>query len=186
MAIRPPDSPLTDGVVTLREWGAEGDVEAITAACNDRAISEWLELIPYPYTEDDAREYIAQCRQGWADGTFTNFAIAEPETGAAIGSMGVRWLEPDQGVVEVGYWVAPEARGKGICTRALVVVSRWLIAEHGMERVQLRAEERNTASKRVAEKAGFTREGVLRSNRYNPRLGRRMDFVMYSLLRSEL
>jgi RimJ/RimL family protein N-acetyltransferase len=186
MAIRPPTPLLSDGVVTLRTWGKKGDVEAITAACNDRAIAEFLDLIPSPYTEDDARWYIAHCREGWADGTMTNFAITDAETGDAIGSIGVRWLEPDQGVAEVGYWVAPGARGRGVCTRALRLVSRWTIGDHGVERLQLRADEQNPASRKVAENAGFTQEGVLRSSRYNPRLGRRVDFVIYSLLRDEL
>ncbi len=186
MVIRPPEPPLSDGVVTLRPWGQEGDVEALTAACNDRAIAEFLDQIPSPYTEDDAREYVAACREGWAEGTLTNFAIAETGSGRAVGSVGVRWLEPDQGVVEVGYWVSPDARGRGLSTRAVRLVSRWLIVDHGVERVQLRADEENVASRRVAEKAGFTQEGVLRSSRYNPRLGRRVDFVMYSLLRDEV
>jgi RimJ/RimL family protein N-acetyltransferase len=186
MAIRPPNPPLSDGVVTLRPWGEEGDVEAITAACNDQAISEFLDLIPSPYTEDDAREFIAHCREGWADGTQTNFAITDAESAAAIGSIGVRWLEPEQGVAETGYWVAPQARGHGVGTRALRLVSRWTISDHGLERLQLRADEQNLASRKVAENAGFTQEGVLRSSRYNPRLGRRVDFVMYSLLRGEV
>jgi RimJ/RimL family protein N-acetyltransferase len=186
MAVRPPDPPLSDGVVTLRPWGEKGDVEAVTAACNDRAIAEFLELIPSPYTEDDARAYIQQCREGWDEETLTNFAITDAETGEAVGSVGVRWVEPDQGVAEVGYWVAPEARGKGLCTRAVQLVSRWLLADQGIERLQLRAEEQNTPSRRVAEKAGFIEEGILRSSRYNRRLGRRMNFVMYSLLPGEL
>ena len=186
MAIPVPDPPLSDGLVTLRPWGEEGDVEAITAACNDRAIAEFLDLIPYPYTERDARDYIAGSREGWAEGTMTNFAIADSRSGEPIGSIGVRWLDPEQGVIEVGYWVAPEERGRGICTHALRLVSRWVLAEHGQERLQLRADEQNPASRKVAENAGFTQEGVLRSSRYNPRLGRRVDFVMYSLLRGEL
>lgn len=186
MAIRPPSPLLSDGVVTLRTWGKDDDVEMITAACNDPAIAEFLDLIPSPYTEDDARAYIALCREGWAEGTLTNFAIADAQTGEAMGSIGIRWLEPDQGVAEVGYWVAAGARGRGICTRAVRLVSRWVIAEHGIERLQLRADEQNPASRKVAEKAGFTQEGVLRSSRFNPRLGRRVDFVMYSLLPGEL
>jgi RimJ/RimL family protein N-acetyltransferase len=186
MAIRPPNPPLSDGAVTLRPWGEEGDVEAITAACNDQAISEFLDLIPSPYTEDDAREFIAHCREGWIDGTQTNFAITDAENGAPIGSIGVRWLEPEQGVAETGYWVAPQARGRDVGTRALRLVSRWTLSDHGLERLQLRADEQNPASRKVAENAGFTQEGVLRSSRYNPRLGRRVDFVMYSLLRREL
>lgn len=184
MTIRPPDPPLSDGVVTLRPWGEEGDVEAITSACNDRAIAEFLDLIPSPYTEDDARAYLEICREGWDDGTQTNFAITE---GAhALGSIGVRWVEPDQGVAEVGYWVAAEARGRGLCTRAVRLVSRWVLEDCRAERLQLRADELNPASRKVAENAGFTEEGTLRSSRYNPRLGRRVDFVMYSLLPGEL
>jgi RimJ/RimL family protein N-acetyltransferase len=184
MAVRPPEPPLSDDVVTLRPWGEEGDVEAIVAACNDRAIAEFLEMIPSPYREEDAREYIAQTREGWAAGTTANFAVVVDD--AAVGSIGVRWLEPDQRVAEVGYWVAPETRGRGVCTRALRLVSRWVIEDNGYERLQLRADEVNIASRKVAENAGFKQEGVLRSSRYNPRLDRRVDFVMYSLLRDEV
>jgi RimJ/RimL family protein N-acetyltransferase len=186
MAVSPPEPPLSDGLVTLRQWGEPGDVEAITAACNDRAIAEFLDQLPSPYTEADARAYIRLCREGWGDGTLTNFAITDAETGDVAGSVGVRWVDPEQGVAEVGYWVAPEARGRGVCTRAVRLVSRWVIAEQGAERLQLRADELNGASRKVAVNAGFTEEGVLRSSRYNPRLGRRVDFVMYSLLPGEL
>ena len=184
MSASAPDPPLTDGVVTLRLWGEEGDVEAIVAACNDRAIAEFLDMIPSPYTDGDARDYIERTRQGWAEGKTSNFAVLVD--GAAMGSIGVHWLEPDQGLAEVGYWVAPEARGQGICTRAVRLVSGWVFERPGMERLQLRADEQNAASCKVAEKAGFTREGILRSSRYNPRLARRINFVMYSLLRREL
>jgi ribosomal-protein-alanine N-acetyltransferase len=186
MGIPPPDPPLTDGVVVLRPWGEPGDVEAITAACNDRAIAEFLDIIPAPYTEDDAREYILRTRQGWADGTTSNFAIVDGGTRQAVGSIGVRWVRPDDAVAEVGYWVAPQARGRGLCTRALRVLSRWVLTERGMARLQLRADEQNPASRKVAENAGFTQEGILRSSHYNPRLNRRVDFVMYSLLADEL
>jgi RimJ/RimL family protein N-acetyltransferase len=186
MAIRPPEPPLSDGVVTLRPWGEAGDVEAITTACNDRAIADFLDFIPSPYTEQDARDAIAHFQAGWADGSASNFAITDAGSGEAIGSIGVRWIEPEQGVAEVGYWVAPLARGKGACTRAVRLIARWVIEDHGLERLQLRTDEQNAASRKVAENAGFTQEGVLRSSRYNPRLGRRVDFVMYSLLRGEL
>lgn len=184
MQVRPPDPALTDGFVTLRPWGAEGDEVAIAAACNDREIAEFLDLIPSPYTEDDAREFIQRTRYGWSQGTNSVFAILVG--GRPVGSLGVHWIEPEQGVAEVGYWVAPEARGRGVCTAAVKLAASWVFEREGMERLQLRADERNLGSTRVAEKAGFTREGVLRSSRYNPRLGRRVDFAVYSLLRREL
>jgi RimJ/RimL family protein N-acetyltransferase len=184
MPISPPDPPLSDGVVTLRPWGEDGDVEAITAACNDPAIAAFLDQVPSPYTADDAREYIELTRVAWNEGTMTNFAMTLD--GRAVGSIGVRWYEPDQGNAEVGYWVTPDARGMGVCTRALRLVSRWVLEQPGMERLQLRADEENEPSNRVALKAGFQREGVLRSSRYNTRLDRRVDFVLYSLLRREI
>ncbi len=185
MNVRPPDPPLSDGVVSLRLWGEEGDDEAIAAACNDRAITEFLDQIPSPYTLEDARAYIEGSRRAWRDGSMTNFAITE--AGLAVGSIGVRWLNGlDDGVAEVGYWIAPEMRGRGLCSRALRLVSGWVLRDCGIARLQLRADEENVASKRVAEGAGFTREGVLRSSRYNARLDRRVDFVMYSLLPGEI
>ena len=185
MAIRPPEPPLTDGVVDLRPWGESGDLEAITAACNDRAIAEFLDQVPSPYTEDDARAYLENCRIGWQQGATTNFAIIEADV--PVGSIGIRWLDGlDEGTAEVGYWMAPEARGRGVCTRALRLASRWALQERGAHRLQLRADEQNLPSNRVAQNAGFTREGVLRSSRYNARLGRLVDFVMYSLLPKEL
>jgi RimJ/RimL family protein N-acetyltransferase len=89
-------------------------------------------------------------------------------------------------VAEIGYWVAADARGRGLCTRGVRLVSQWVIGECGVERLQLRADEQNIPSRKVAENAGFTEEGTLRSSRYNHRLGRRVDFVMYSLLPDEL
>jgi RimJ/RimL family protein N-acetyltransferase len=184
MVVSPPAPPLTDGVVTVRPWGKPGDAEAIVAACNDRAIAEFLDMIPQPYTRSDANAYLDICRVGWRDGTFSNFAVVLD--GQAVGSIGIRWKEPDQGVAEVGYWVAADARGTGVCTRALRLVATWVLARPGMVRLQLRAAEENVASQRVAEKAGFTREGVLRSSHYNARLGKRIDWAMFSLLRDEL
>jgi RimJ/RimL family protein N-acetyltransferase len=183
MAPPPPDPPLSDGVVTLRPWGEEGDVDAIVAACNDPQIATFLDRIPSPYTEDDAREYLELTRDGWAAGTMANFAIVEG--GRPVGSIGIRWLEGfDEGTAEIGYWVAAEARGRGICTRALRLAAAWALGS--TERLQLRADVDNAPSNRVAEKAGFRREGVLRAIRYNDRLGRRVDFAMYSLLPGEL
>jgi RimJ/RimL family protein N-acetyltransferase len=98
----------------------------------------------------------------------------------------MRLADLPDGVAEAGYWVTRGARGRSVATHALRLASRWLFREAEVERLQLRADARNVPSQRVAEKAGFTREGVLRSLPYNSRLGGRVDFVMYSLLRGEL
>jgi RimJ/RimL family protein N-acetyltransferase len=185
MKIAPPEPPLTDGVVTLRPW-TERDVAAITAACRDDEIASWLDQVPQPYSKADARAYVAMTRRGWKEATHAAFAVTDASTGDVIGSVGVHWLDPEQRVAEVGYWVARGARGRGVATRATKLAARWAIDRCGMKRIQLRADTRNAASQLVAERAGFQREGVLRSSRFNPRQGRRVDFAIYSLLPGEL
>jgi RimJ/RimL family protein N-acetyltransferase len=185
LAVRRPWAPLTDGVVALRPWALE-DVGALAAALDgDVEISRWLELIPQPYTRRDARSWVELSATAWRDGTMGAFAVSDAGAGTLVGGAGLRVEDAEHAVAEIGYWAAPAARGRGLTTRATRLVARWALHELGAERVQLRAECENVGSQRVAEKAGFVREGVLRSCRYNPRLGRRMDFVLYSLLPGE-
>jgi RimJ/RimL family protein N-acetyltransferase len=186
MPLSPPDPPLRDADVALRPWRLE-DAAAMRAAIDgDEAIASWLEQIPQPYGEADARAYLESVAAGWADGTSAAFAIVDARTGELLGSLGIRIEEPEQGNAEVGYWVARGARGRGVASRALRLASRWALREGGLERLQLRAEVRNEPSQRVAEKAGFHQEGIMRSARFNPRQGRRMDWVLYSLIRTDL
>lgn len=191
MRIEPPDPPLTDGLVLLRPWTQE-DVPAIVEACNDdEEIGRWLDHVPQPYSESDAREFVALTRRGWSDSTTAQLAVtaaaAEAATaGSLLGSIGVTWIDVAERVAEVGYWVRREARGRGVATRSLRLVSRWAIAVCGTERLQLRADTENVASRRAAERAGFRYEGIVRSARFNVRQGRRVDFALYSLLPGEL
>jgi RimJ/RimL family protein N-acetyltransferase len=158
----------------------------VAEACREQEIARWLDHVPQPYTLRDAEHYIAATKRGWRDGVLASFAIREAGGDGAIGSISVSVLDAAQGVAEVGYWVRAEARGRGIATAAVRLVSRWALQELGVQRLQLRADVLNEPSQRVAEKAGFLREGVLRSSRYSQREDRRVDFVMYSLLPAEL
>ena len=182
MRLRPPDPPLSDGVVTLRPWN-DGDIDAVHAACQDEEIAYWLPMIPDPYTRSDAREYVRRTRQGWRDGTDAFFAVTNAATGNAIGSIGMRCHGDGRGTV--GYWVAREARGQGVATRALELISNWALDALGLERLELMAEPENAASCKVAERAGYRREGLLRSYLQTQRRGRR-DVVLYSLLPTDV
>jgi RimJ/RimL family protein N-acetyltransferase len=182
MRLRPPDPPLSDGVVSLRPWTDE-DVSAIVAACRDPQIPKWIPLIPSPYTEKDAREYVAQTKEWWSEGTAATFAITDGER--PVGSIGLHPSASDEQRAAAGYWVAREARGRGYATRALRLVTRWSLEDLGMLRLDLIAEPENTASCAVAERVGFQREGILRAYLATPARGRR-DVAMYSLLPGEL
>lgn len=168
---------LSDGTVELRPWREE-DAEAIVECVNgDEDIGRWLDQVPQPYTVDDALGYIR------TEGE-EKYAVVDAGSGRVLGSIGLNWNEP-RDVVETGYWIRADARNRGVTTRALRLVARHAFAS-GAERLQLRADLLNVPSRRVAEKTGFTLEGVLRSAHWNPRLGRRQDWAMYSLLPGEL
>ena len=159
--------------LSLRPW-SEADADDLVACLDgDEEIMRWLDQIPQPYRRDDALAYI----RGVAEQAF---AITDAETGRLLGSIGLRWNEPRE-VAEVGYWLRQDARGDGVMTRALELATK-LALESGAARVQLRAAVGNDASRRVAERAGFRLEGILRSAHWNPRLQRRVDWAMYSLL----
>jgi RimJ/RimL family protein N-acetyltransferase len=168
-----------EGVV-LRPWRLE-DVPAVTAACQDAEIVRWLSFVPQPYTEEDARFYVEDCIA--APEERKPFAITDAETGEVIGSIDMRINRMHTG--HVGYWLAAEARGRGLTTAALRALSRWAIEDLGLGRVELVTDPDNLASQRVAKKAGFQREGVLRSILVN-RDGSRRDGVLFSLLPGEL
>src|SRR5436309_12782371 len=106
------------------------------------------------------------------------FAVEDAQSARVIGSVGLRLSDPGHGVGEVGYWVSKEARGRGVASRAVRLVSAWALVDCGLARLQLRADDRNIPSQRVADKVGFTREGLRRSIRYNARLRRRPHYAM--------
>lgn len=173
-------SPLTDGVIVLRSWQTADAPAIVECVDGDEELARWLDQIPQPYRVEDALGWLAgETPRGNAGEV--KWAILDD--GRIAGSIGATPHGDD--VWEIGYWTRAEARGRGVMTRALVLVTRWAV-EQGAQRVQLRADPENVASCRVAEKAGFTREGVLRSARWNERLGRRQDWAMYSLLPDEL
>ena len=171
---RPPE-PLRDELILLREW-REGDIPTLVRELQDPEIVRWTR-VPSPYSEQDARDFIVRHRR-----QETGFAIVPAGGGEPIGAVGIRDVGERTG--RLGYWVAASARARGVATRAVRLVARWAFEDLGLARVELVTDPANQASQRAAERAGFTREGVLRS--YLEIKGRRRDAVMFSLLPGEL
>ncbi len=144
----------------------------MVAACQDPEIPRWTR-VPSPYGEADARDFLSRASDV--------SAIVDAGTEEFLGTISWWWVADN---VQLGYWVKREARGRGVATRALILLSRWAFAELGVARVQLLTEPENRASQRVAEKAGFRREALLRS--YVELKGTRRDVYMYALLGEEL
>jgi RimJ/RimL family protein N-acetyltransferase len=167
----------SDGVITLRPWERRDADTIVECLDGDSEIARWLDQVPQPYTRADALAYIGGAGE-------TAFAVTDARTGEVLGSVGVRFNET-RDVGEIGYWLRSGARGRGAMTRAVRLAAAWAF-QNGAARLQLRADVANTPSRRVAERAGFTLEGVLRSAHWNARLARRQDWAMYSLLPGEL
>jgi RimJ/RimL family protein N-acetyltransferase len=161
---------VEDGEIALRPF-TEADVPAITAACQDPEIPRWTS-VPSPYSEEDARRFVRGLENERA------FAVVHAQTDELLGSVGFGLVDDRRAVF--GYWTRKEARGRGVASRALRLLTHWAAREHGLARLQLIVEPANTASIRVAEKAGFRREGLLRS--YIELRGTRRDVYLYALL----
>jgi RimJ/RimL family protein N-acetyltransferase len=108
--------------------------------------------------------------------------IEDTSNGSILGGVTLRHFDPMRGVIEVGYWLFAEARGRGIATRAVRAIAREAFAS-GLWRIEANVRIGNGASERVLERAGFTREGVKR--RLLRHGGERVDATTFSLLAGE-
>lgn len=142
----------------LRTWLPE-DLPAVLAACQDPEIARWTTL-PSPYLPGHAELFLAGSALRWVQG-LASYAITDEATDELLGSIGFVGL-PDDGVVEVGYWISPGARGRGAATAATRVICDWAFDELRFNRVEWQAYVGNAGSRRVAERCGFTFEGTLR------------------------
>ncbi|MGH2857556.1 MAG: GNAT family N-acetyltransferase, partial [Solirubrobacteraceae bacterium] len=140
--------------------------------------------VPAPYGDADARAYLRQRFDAAAAGLTAPFAIVSPAVGNLLGSISLLRFSLRDARGEVGYWLARGARGTGHATRAVGLICAWGFAALHLERIDLMAATGNAASQRVAERAGFTREAVLRS--YLRAGAEHQDMVMFGLLRAEL
>jgi RimJ/RimL family protein N-acetyltransferase len=168
-------------VVTLRTWTAD-DVPDIVAACRDPEIPRWTQ-VPEGYTEEHARMWLATHAEGMTSGRLLPLAIADAKSGRLLGAIGLHWGR-DRVAAEVGYWVAPWARRRGVASRALRLLSAWGIEHMTLARLQVRTHGENLASQCVARAAGYRAEGVLRSAVEFK--GRRIDVAIFGLLPEDL
>jgi RimJ/RimL family protein N-acetyltransferase len=174
------DVVLSDGVVTLRVWRPD-DAPAVLVACQDPLIARFVP-IPQPYGEEEARAFIEKTQRNWASGDEQAFAIVDAVTDELLGSISRHG--PFGHRATFGYWLAPEARGRGVATRALRLIVDWTIATTDVIRFDLYTDVENDASGRVAERAGFEREGIRRAWILD-RDGRPMDVMSYVRVRGD-
>ncbi|WBB56616.1 GNAT family N-acetyltransferase [Verrucosispora sp. WMMD573] len=147
--------------VLLRPFRLD-DVEDVAAGCADPLTRRFLDGLPDPYTLADARRWVTQGASAAFASGGAAYAVADPATDRLLGTVGLSHPVPQRGQAEIGYWVAPWARGRGVATAATRALSGHAFAS-GTARLELLTRVENTASQRVALAAGFRPEGVRRS-----------------------
>ena len=174
-----PASGIRAGEIVLR-FPSLDDVDAILPAFTDPELREAGNLPAFD--RDGLAASIEELPVLAERGRLLALAAVDADSGEVVGGGTLHHLDSERRIVEIGYFVLPHARRRGVAT----TVAR-LLAEHafslGIERVAAYVNVGNTASERVAERAGFTREGVVRSMPKPD--GRRIDKTLFSLLPSD-
>ena len=163
----------------LREWKIQ-DVTAVAKYANNPKIADYLrDVFPYPYTREDATEYVESCIKA---GDETQLCRAIEADGEAVGSIGI-FLGDDvyRRSAELGYWLAEPFWGKGIMSRAVVQLCEEAFQRYDIVRIFAEPYSCNQRSQRVLEKAGFTLEGIMRSSVCKH--GVMYDSCMYALIK---
>ncbi|MCI4067092.1 GNAT family N-acetyltransferase, partial [Micromonospora sp. R77] len=179
-----PDLPagrLTDGVVTLRRL-APDDADALYRL---HTLPEVVanRVPPAPPTRDWAERRCHLAEHHWLAGRAADLAVLDATTGGFAGGCALFYDEPSTGQAMLGYSLLPEARGRGFASRAVRLVTDWAF-DIGLARLWAGTREENVASRRVLEKAGFRREGLLRGRLPGPD-GTRVDSVLHAVLATD-
>jgi RimJ/RimL family protein N-acetyltransferase len=159
----------------------ESHLAAVAGMLSDPDVLRFTR-VPDPTPADFPDEWLRVYEAGREDGTREAFAAYDGD-GRFVGLALAFGIDREEGEAELGYIVMPEARGHGTGTAILRALTDWAFAQAGMVRLRLVIDTLNPASLRVAERAGYVREGVMRSVYFKN--GRRIDAVLLSRLQSD-
>ena len=167
------------GPVVLRQFSA-ADLPMVREMSADPYVP-LIGTLPPNASAQEAQAYIDRQRGRLAEGKGFSFAIAEADTGRGVGQFGLWLAALAEGRATAGYSVMPSARGRGLAAAALTALTSfgWTIA--GLHRIELYIEPWNAGSVKTAERAGFEREGLLRSHQEIG--GLRRDMLLYATIR---
>ncbi|MFF8860773.1 GNAT family N-acetyltransferase [Streptomyces sp. NPDC015139] len=163
------DTPTLDASahglgLRLRRWDAavDTDVETFLRGCSDPEFRRWNTPLRPIADLAAARATLRSKTEAAEAGTGAAFCVADADTGEALGHIGVSRIDHVMRSASVGYWVLPEARGRGVAARALTLTARWVFTDLRLHRLELDHAVGHEVSCKVAERCGFRYEGTLR------------------------
>lgn len=171
---------LRDRALLLRPW-TEEDAPTLKAVCGDAEVCRFT-TVPWTYSLARAREWVHRQRAHAAAGTGVVLAITCDAETTPVGSVNLLRSTGDVRQATLGYWLVPEARGRGLVTTAAALVCAWGFDEMNLARIELAILSENDRSHRVAERLGAAREGLRRGSHFADH--RAWDVVIYSLARN--
>jgi RimJ/RimL family protein N-acetyltransferase len=172
---------ISAGWLTLRPF-TTADIPWVYEVSLDPEVQHFVQ-VPSPYRLEDAAFFVEHLAIAcWDSGQRAEFVVEEAATSTRLGRVGLGLGEA--GSAEVGYWLDPRARGRGVATSAVRAIGRWAFTALGVDLIEWRCEVGNTASRRVAGKTGFLIEATLRKRLIHR--GMRADVWVGSLLRDEV
>jgi RimJ/RimL family protein N-acetyltransferase len=171
---------LADDQIRLEPL-TQGDVRELVGLVDDDEIVRFTR-VSAGADEQYVSSWIGRYESGWRDGSRAGFAVRGLD-GTFLGFAAVVDLDLETREGEIGYMVAPAARGRGVAVRAVELLTRWCFDALGLLRLELRIDVANTPSARVAERAGYVQDGVLRNVHFKEDV--RCDLAVWSRLASD-
>lgn len=175
--------PSGDGL-RLRAW-EQKDAGAVIRGMNDPEFRRWDWGLRGTMDEAAAEKYVRSRAEGWERGDLAQFCIEDADSGEVLGEIGLHKIELGRRCAGIGYWLLPEARGRGVITRAVELCTRWGFEQVGLHRIELGHAVTNEASCRVAQRAGYTFEGIARDGLPSPEPGIHFDMHVHARLSTD-
>jgi len=163
----------------------EGDLEEITSAVNNINVSQYLLVVPHPYSLKDGEDFIKHCQKSRLEKERVNYNLAIEFERKLVGMIGLAAVDPFQETATLGYWVAEEFWRKGIASEAAQRMIRFAFEDLGLRRINVEAFAGNEGSQNLIEKLGFTFEGRRKQFEKSKATGIIHDSLSYGLLREE-
>jgi len=172
--------------LALREW-QEDDAPALVDGLNNLAVTQWLATVPYPFTHENARDFLAHCEQQAAKAPLNEyqFAIVLNETGEVVGGTSLNNIHPHHGTADGGIWINARFHGQGYGIEAFDARARFAFETLGLRRLENGFYAGNEASRRMQERLGYQIEGMRRKGFLCRADGILKDEYITGLLREE-
>jgi RimJ/RimL family protein N-acetyltransferase len=174
--------PFLKGIKVNLRRVQKSDADSIAENANDALVTQYL-FTPYPYTVVDALDFIASSHRMHRNNTSYPFGIEHKEERKIIGTIGLYRVDHVNRNAEVGFWLGRKYWRQGMTSEAINLILDFAFNERDFHRIYARVMHPNTASLKLLDKLGFTKEGTMRQAVY--RDNEWLDFVWFAMLKNE-